>query len=184
MRGAAGWLSVSASDSWSQLRSWSQDQEFEPCMGLHVGREVYLNIKNKNKRKGPEDTLGCNVCVPYLDCGVSFTGVNIYQSLSRFILKYVSFIVYQWYLTTALKNQWKKDCQPQNTSLLKMLWSTWAAPSVKGLTLGFGSGRDLTVCEFEPHVGLCTDRAEPAWDSLSLSLCPSPVHAVPLSLNK
>ena len=40
--------------------------------------------------------------------------------------------------------------------------------------------KDLTVREFEPRVGLCTDSTEPAWDSVSLSLCPSP--ALSLSL--
>ena len=39
---------------------------------------------------------------------------------------------------------------------------------VKHLTLGFGSGHDLTVRKFESCVGLCN--AEHAWDSLSLSL--------------
>ena len=42
------------------------------------------------------------------------------------------------------------------------------AQSVKHPTLGFGSGHDLMVCEFEPLVGLHSDSAEPAWDSLSL----------------
>ena len=50
------------------------------------------------------------------------------------------------------------------------------AQPAKHLTLGFGSGHDLTVCEFESHVGLYADSAEPAWDSVSLSL--------PLSLSK
>ena len=51
---------------------------------------------------------------------------------------------------------------------------TWAAQSVKHLTIGFSSGHDLTVLEFKPHIGLCADSVEPAWDSLSpLSLCPS-----------
>ena len=44
------------------------------------------------------------------------------------------------------------------------------AQSVKRLTLDSASGDDLTVCEFEPHVGLWADSAEPAWDFLSLSL--------------
>ena len=35
-------------------------------------------------------------------------------------------------------------------------------------TIGFDSGHDLTVCEFKPNIGLCTDNAEPAWHSLSL----------------
>ena len=38
---------------------------------------------------------------------------------------------------------------------------------VKLLTLDSGSGHDLTVCEFKSRIGLCTDSAEPAWDSLS-----------------
>ena len=52
----------------------------------------------------------------------------------------------------------------------------------------FGSGHDVTVCEFEPRVGLCADSSEPGACfrfcvsllsafpllslSLSLSLCP------------
>ena len=47
----------------------------------------------------------------------------------------------------------------------------WMAPSVKRPTLDFRSGHDLMVHEFEPHVGLCADTLERAWDSLSL--CPS-----------
>ena len=46
----------------------------------------------------------------------------------------------------------------------------WVAQSVKGQTLGFSSGHDLVVCEFELHVGLCADSLEPAWDSLSLPI--------------
>ena len=38
----------------------------------------------------------------------------------------------------------------------------WVAQSVKCLTLDFGSGRDLAVREFEPHVGICADSIEPA----------------------
>ena len=44
------------------------------------------------------------------------------------------------------------------------------AQSVGHLTLDFGSGHDLPVRGFEPHVGLCADGVEPAWDSLSLPL--------------
>ena len=47
---------------------------------------------------------------------------------------------------------------------------------VKHPTLGFSSGYDLTVQEFKPRVRLCTDGTEPAWDSLSPSLPPTP-HA-------
>ena len=38
------------------------------------------------------------------------------------------------------------------------------------------------VHEFEPHVGLCADSVQPAWDSLSFSLCPS--FTLPLSLSQ
>ena len=51
----------------------------------------------------------------------------------------------------------------------------------KCLTLGFGSGHDLMVHEFKPHIGLYADSVEPAWDPLSLSLCPSRMHTLSLS---
>ena len=38
----------------------------------------------------------------------------------------------------------------------------WMAQSVKCLTLGFGSGHDLMICEFQCHVKLCTDGVDPA----------------------
>ena len=50
---------------------------------------------------------------------------------------------------------------------------TWVAQLVKRPTLDFGSGYDLMVWEFEPCIGLRAGSVEPAWDSLSLSLCPS-----------
>ena len=60
------------------------------------------------------------------------------------------------------------------------------APSVKRWTLGFSSSRNLTVCEFEPNIGLCTDSTGPAWDSLppSLSAPPLLAHAFSLSLKR
>ena len=42
----------------------------------------------------------------------------------------------------------------------------------------------FTVGEFEPCIRLCADRAEPAWDYLSLSLCPSCALSVSLKRNK
>ena len=54
------------------------------------------------------------------------------------------------------------------------------APSVKRLALDFGSGRDLMVREMEPHVGLCADSAEPAWNSLSSSLS-APLQSVKIN---
>ena len=57
----------------------------------------------------------------------------------------------------------------------------WVAQTAKRLTLGFSSGRDLAVREFEPHTGLRTDSAETAWDSLSLSAPPPLALSVSLS---
>ena len=62
------------------------------------------------------------------------------------------------------------------------------AQSVKHLTLGFGSGHELTVREFEPSIWFCADSGEPAWDSLSPSLSAPPqlmrAHALKINKNK
>ena len=42
----------------------------------------------------------------------------------------------------------------------------------------------LMVCEIETHVGLGADILEPAWDSFSPPLCPSPAFSLPVSLSK
>ena len=60
---------------------------------------------------------------------------------------------------------------------------TWMAQSVEHPTLDFGSGHGLMVCEFEPHVGLCADSGEPAWDSLSAPLLLVRTHSLSLSLS-
>ena len=54
--------------------------------------------------------------------------------------------------------------------------------SVKHLIPDFGSDHDLTIHEFKPSIGLCADSAEPAWDSVTLSLPLS--HLLSLSQNK
>ena len=56
-----------------------------------------------------------------------------------------------------------------------------------GEAADFGSGHDLAVHEFEPRVRLCADGSEPGACfrlCVSLSLCPSPVHALSLSVPK
>ena len=58
----------------------------------------------------------------------------------------------------------------------KLFTGTWVAQLVMHPTLDLGSGHDLMVCEFKPQAGLCADSVKPAWDSLSLSLCPSPAR--------
>ena len=43
------------------------------------------------------------------------------------------------------------------------------------------SGHDLTVWEIKPHIGLCANSVEPAWDSLSLTLSAPPALSPSLS---
>ena len=55
------------------------------------------------------------------------------------------------------------------------------------LTVQLQPGHDLTVREFEPRVGLWADGSEPGACfrfCVSLSLCPSPVHDLSLSVPK
>ena len=58
----------------------------------------------------------------------------------------------------------------QNTYSENAYGDMWVAQSLKHLALGFGSGRDLTVPEFKPHIRLCTHSVEPPWNFLSLAL--------------
>ena len=73
---------------------------------------------------------------------------------------------------------------PQSCQEVESPWGAWVAQLVKPLTLGFGLGHSLTVCEFEPHVRLHADSAEPAWDSLSPSLSAPPLLTLSVSLSK
>ena len=57
---------------------------------------------------------------------------------------------------------------------------SWVVQSVKWPTLDLGLGHELTVHEVKPQVRVCTDSAEPAWDSLSPSL--PLLHSCSLSL--
>ena len=63
---------------------------------------------------------------------------------------------------------------------------TWLAQWVKRPTSAqvfCGSGHNLMVREFEPHVGLCADSWEPGACfrfCVSLSLCPTPACALSL----
>ena len=56
-----------------------------------------------------------------------------------------------------------------------------------GLSVRLQPGHDLAVREFEPQVGLWADGSEPGACfrfCVSLSLCPSPIHALALSVPK
>ena len=55
-----------------------------------------------------------------------------------------------------------------------------------GWASDFGSGLDLVVRGFKPHVELCADSSEPGacfGFCVSLSLCSSPTHVLSLSLS-
>ena len=69
-----------------------------------------------------------------------------------------------------------------NTRKMPSGRGAWVALQVRCLTLGLGSGQDLTVHEFEPRIGLCANSAQPAWVSLFFSLCPFPAHSFCLFL--
>ena len=68
---------------------------------------------------------------------------------------------------------WATQSPQKQLFTLIQMWGTWVAQSVKCPTLGFSSGRDLTVYEMEPWVRLCTDSVVPAWNPLSPSVSPS-----------
>ena len=72
--------------------------------------------------------------------------------------------------------------------------SSWLKKTDKGRLSGsvgwasdFGSGHDLTLCGFEPHIGLCAESSEPGacfGFCVSLSLCSSLAHTLSLSLSQ
>ena len=51
-------------------------------------------------------------------------------------------------------------------------WAPGWPSRFKSPILGFSSGHDLMVHDIEPHVGLCADSVDPAWDSVPLSAPP------------
>ena len=63
----------------------------------------------------------------------------------------------------------------------------WVAQLVKRQTLDFSSDHNLAVCGIQPLVGpqveLCAVSLEPAWDSFSPPLFPSPALSLSLSLS-
>ena len=75
--------------------------------------------------------------------------------------------------------------QSESGDVMSRKADNWVSPLVKCPTLGFRSGHDLLVLEFEPRVGLCADGVEPVWGSLSppLSLLLSLLPCL-LSLSK
>ena len=69
---------------------------------------------------------------------------------------------------------------------MRKMWETgqgvWVAQLVKQLTLAQVMISRLMSLSPESGSVLTAESLEPAWDSVSLSLCPSPAHAHSLSL--
>ena len=68
-------------------------------------------------------------------------------------------------------NATQKDTLKNTVNLGVLGW-------LKQLSADFHSGHDLTVLEFEPHIGLCADSSEPEYcfrSCVSLSLSASPL---------
>ena len=93
------------------------------------------------------------------------------------------------------RESWGRRVQTWTPAARRVAGTEWVtrkpgytgAPGVGG-SVGsasdFGSGHDLTVHRCEPRVGLCADSSEPGTRfgvCVSLSLCPSPAHALFLS---
>ena len=73
-----------------------------------------------------------------------------------------------------------KVCQVafKNVSIGVPGWLSWLGVRLR-------LGHDLTICGFEPHVGLCADSSEPGACfrfCVCLSLCPSPARALSVCL--
>ena len=81
---------------------------------------------------------------------------------------------------------WKEPKCPSIDKCIKKMWH--GAPGWRSrLSVRLQPGHDLAVCEFEPRVRLWADGSEPGACfrfCVSLSLCPSPVHALSLSVPK
>ena len=90
----------------------------------------------------------------------------------------------------------KRHCQWERDTLQPLWGPVWRfhgklvvgrPDGSVGEASDFSSGHDLTVGEFEPHVGLCADSSEPgAWFRfcVSIALCPSPTLSFSLSLSQ
>ena len=77
----------------------------------------------------------------------------------------------------------KTDKYLQRPIKKRQHWGTWVAQSVVS---DFGSGHDLPVRGFEPHIGLCADCSEPGacfGFCASLPLGPFLARALSLSLS-
>ena len=81
-----------------------------------------------------------------------------------------------------------KEDKRTHTYAFQCIRITFGAPGWRSrLSVRLQPGHDLAVCEFEPRVGLWVDGSKPGVCfrfCVSLSLCPSPFHALSLSVPK
>ena len=102
-------------------------------------------------------------------------------------------ILENWQKLTKGKNSYQSQLSQVSLSVvadqeMKIKNSYWGAPGWRSrLSLRLQPGHDLAVGEFEPRVRLWADGSGPGACfrfCVSLSLCPSPVHALSLSVPK
>ena len=78
-------------------------------------------------------------------------------SSKRAYLYIMSVITLRIYYTLTIPNK------------VRIYWDAWVAQLVKCLTLDFGSGHELMVHEFKPHIWLHVDSVDGACLEFSLS---------------
>ena len=85
-----------------------------------------------------------------------------------------------------MAGRWNRGTSPQ-LDLQSRTEQTWAPQWLSRLSVDFGLGRDLTARGIGPHIRLRADSAGPEAHfefCVSLSLHPSPTHALSLSVPK
>ena len=67
-------------------------------------------------------------------------------------------------------NTVSKDMESKRFYKIRTFWGSWVSQLVKHQLLVSAQVIVSHFHEFEPHIGLCADSADPAWDSLCLPL--------------
>lgn len=69
-----------------------------------VRKVDFLNVLNKTKPKGHEETFKGDRYIYYFDCVDGFTGIYVYAQIHKSVhIKYVWHFVYQLHLNMAVK---------------------------------------------------------------------------------
>ena len=120
-------------------------------------------------------------CFDYYSLVVSFE-IRKYE--------FSSFVLFQYFLAILGSLRFFSFCKTRHWDFEKSCIKSTdhGAPGWRsGLSVRLQPGHDLAVREFEPRVRLWADGSEPGACfrfCVSLSLCPSPVHALSLSVSK